>query len=171
MMRDDYGRIEFNSSDIIKILYQNPDIDTATLPLIQKDLDQYTTACGHCRVDPKFQILEKLSLTVEEFDLQNQNNWFIPEDNLDFDIEQWLIAQCQTEEEEIRVRTELEEYQKFNMVFLLNVSKYLVDTFRKNQIVWGVGRGSSVASYCLYLIGLHKINSMRYNLDIHEFLK
>jgi DNA polymerase III alpha subunit len=42
---------------------------------------------------------------------------------------------------------------------------------RKNKIVWGVGRGSSVASYVLFLIGIHKVNSLKYNLDIKEFLK
>ena len=49
--------------------------------------------------------------------------------------------------------------------------KYLVDTLRKNKIVWGVGRGSSVASYVLYLLGVHRINSIYYELDIAEFLK
>jgi DNA polymerase III alpha subunit len=49
--------------------------------------------------------------------------------------------------------------------------KYLVDTLRKNIIVWGVGRGSSVASYILYLIGVHRIDSLYYDLDIAEFLK
>jgi DNA polymerase III alpha subunit len=49
--------------------------------------------------------------------------------------------------------------------------KYLVDTLRENKILWGVGRGSSVASYVLYLIGVHKIDSLKYNLDIAEFLK
>jgi len=57
------------------------------------------------------------------------------------------------------------------MFDLLIYLKYLVDTLRSQNIVWGVGRGSSVASYCLYLIGVHKVNSMQYNLDIHEFLK
>jgi DNA polymerase III alpha subunit len=41
----------------------------------------------------------------------------------------------------------------------------------QNNVVWGVGRGSSVASYVLYLLGVHKIDSLKYNLDIHEFLK
>ena len=48
---------------------------------------------------------------------------------------------------------------------------YFTDTLRDKNIVWGVGRGSSVASYVLYLIGVHRINSIRYNLDITEFLK
>ena len=51
------------------------------------------------------------------------------------------------------------------------ITFYLVDTFSENDVVWGVGRGSSVASYCLYLIGLHKIDSIKYELDIKEFLK
>ena len=35
----------------------------------------------------------------------------------------------------------------------------------------GVGRGSSVASYILYLIGVHRIDSIKYNLDWKEFLR
>jgi len=42
---------------------------------------------------------------------------------------------------------------------------------RKNNIVWGVGRGSSVASYVLFLLGVHKIDSMYYELSVDEFLK
>ena len=62
-------------------------------------------------------------------------------------------------------------FQEREAFDLLRYLKYLVDTMRKNNIVWGVGRGSSVASYVLYLIGVHKINSMYYDLDIAEFLK
>ena len=57
------------------------------------------------------------------------------------------------------------------MIDLLCYLKYLVDTMREHNIVWGVGRGSSVASYCLYLLGVHKIDSIKYELDIREFLK
>ena len=48
---------------------------------------------------------------------------------------------------------------------------YLVDYMRKNKIVWGVGRGSSVASYVLYLIGVNKIDSIKYKLECQEFLR
>jgi DNA polymerase III alpha subunit len=57
------------------------------------------------------------------------------------------------------------------MFSLLQYLKYLVDTMRKNNIVWGVGRGSSVASFVLFLIGIHRINSLYYQLSIDEFLK
>jgi DNA polymerase III alpha subunit len=62
-------------------------------------------------------------------------------------------------------------YDERHLEPVLQLMIFLVDTFRKNKIVWGVGRGSSVASYCLYLIGVHRINSLRYGLDIGEFLK
>jgi len=48
---------------------------------------------------------------------------------------------------------------------------YLVDFMRENKIVWGVGRGSSTASFVLYLIGIHKINPIQFQLDWREFLR
>ena len=57
------------------------------------------------------------------------------------------------------------------MIDLLRWCKYFVDTCTNNDILWGVGRGSSVASYILYLIGVHRINSIKYNLDWKEFLR
>jgi len=48
---------------------------------------------------------------------------------------------------------------------------YLVNICEENDVVLGVGRGSSVASYILYLINVHHIDSIKYNLDIKEFLK
>jgi DNA polymerase III alpha subunit len=57
------------------------------------------------------------------------------------------------------------------MLDLLRWLKFFVDTCRKEGIIWGVGRGSSVASYVLFLIGVHKIDSLKYNLDWQEFLR
>ena len=82
-----------------------------------------------------------------------------------------LYGMCKTEEQTDRVSTELNLYIQHGMMDLLFYLKYLVDTMRENNIVWGVGRGSSVASYVLYLIGIHKIDSIKYDLDIKEFLK
>jgi DNA polymerase III alpha subunit len=62
-------------------------------------------------------------------------------------------------------------YQERDLFDLLRYLKYLVDIMTENKIIWGVGRGSSVASYVLYKLGVHRIDSMFYNLDIHEFLR
>ena len=87
-----------------------------------------------------------------------------------FPIESWLLSQCTTEEEQVRVTKELELFIQHDMFDLLFYLKYLIDTMREHKIVWGVGRGSSVASFVLYLLGVHRINSIKYELDIHEFL-
>jgi DNA polymerase III alpha subunit len=62
-------------------------------------------------------------------------------------------------------------YKERNLYSLLRYMVYLVDTMRQHKIVWGVGRGSSVSSYVLFLIGIHKVDSLQYQLDIGEFLK
>jgi DNA polymerase III alpha subunit len=87
------------------------------------------------------------------------------------DIAEYVLGLCRADHELQRVGQELLLYQERNLFDLLRYLKYLVDTLRQNNIVWGVGRGSSVASYVLFLIGVHKIDSLYYNLDIEEFLK
>ena len=87
------------------------------------------------------------------------------------DIAEYLLNLCNTDAELQRVGQELLLYQDRNMFDLLRFLVYIVDVMRENDIVWGVGRGSSVASYVLYLIGVHKINSLYYDLDIAEFLR
>ena len=109
--------------------------------------------------------------SVLDYDLKKQSNWFIPQEYTQFPILDWLISQCKTEEEIIRVSEEYTLYEKYNMIKVLLYLKFLVDTMREHKIMWGVGRGSSVASYILFLIGVHKINSIKYNLDIREFLR
>ena len=100
----------------------------------------------------------------------NSSNWFIPKEYKEMDIEAFLVSQCPEENYE-RLVEELDLYKKHNMIPVLNAMKYIVDTLRANNVVWGVGRGSSVASYVLYLMGVHKINSIKYNLPIEEFFK
>ena len=66
---------------------------------------------------------------------------------------------------------ELRLFAKHDMIPMLKTMKYVVDTLRANNVVWGVGRGSSVASYVLHIIGVHKIDSVKYNIPIEEFFK
>ena len=54
---------------------------------------------------------------------------------------------------------------------LLRYLRYFVDVLRANNVIWGVGRGSSVASFVLFLLGVHRINSLYYDLDPREFLR
>jgi hypothetical protein len=48
---------------------------------------------------------------------------------------------------------------------------YMVDVFEANQVVHGLGRGSSCASLVLYLIGIHMVDPVEYDIPITEFLR
>ena len=98
-------------------------------------------------------------------------NWFIPYEYKTMDIVDWLQQQCPTPEIRQRVTEELRLFAKHDMIPVLKTMKYVVDTLRANNVVWGVGRGSSVASYVLFIIGVHKIDSVKYKLPINEFFK
>jgi hypothetical protein len=108
---------------------------------------------------------------IDQFDAKLQKNWHMPDEYKNLDIAQYVLDLCKSEAELQRVGHELLLYQERNLFDLLRYLKYFVDTMRLNNIVWGLGRGSSVASYVLYLIGVHKIDSLYYDLPIEEFLK
>ena len=115
---------------------------------------------------------EMLPITQEEFDRQCQADWKMPVEYQQLDIEQWVLDQLAPWDDGLdRAQEELLEFKKRNMLNLLRWMKYFVDTCRANGVVWGVGRGSSVASYVLYLIGVHKIDSVKYDLPLNEFFK
>ena len=176
MKYDEYGVAHCNSNDLVELLYQNPDLVIENF--LVDDPDQYNKAIRLLHSDlPK---LKKYAdyfadrdafASVEEFDSHNQSNWFMPDEYKSLDIAEYILKLCSTDEELLRVQEELIMFQERNLFDLLRFLKYLVDTMRKHDIVWGVGRGSSVSSYVLYLIGVHKINSLSYDLDIKEFLK
>jgi len=99
------------------------------------------------------------------------DNWYIPNEYKSFDVEKFCLDLCKTTEEQQRVELELKLYRENNFIPVLQAIKYVIDTLRNNNIVWGVGRGSSVASYVLFLLGVHKIDSIKYDIPIEEFFK
>ena len=157
MIKNKFGEIVYNIEDVVDLI-----------------MKQQTTA--GITVDGTVQLKDTspesdVSLSVDEYDLLNQRNWLMPEEYKQLDIAQHIIDLCKTDAEIQRAGQELLMFQERNLFNLLKYLKYLVDTMRSNNIIWGVGRGSSVASYVLYLLGVHKIDSMYYDLDPSEFLR
>ena len=166
---NDHGDCVFTEQDTIDLLYTNPDFDISKL--FFEDVDQYNSAIDKCAVD--FTVLQKVPerANAVEFDKKNCDAWHMPQKYYELNVLQWLLDKCQTDEEKMRVQTEYDLFEKKKFVRVLQFLIYFVDTLRANNIVWGVGRGSSVASFCLFLIGVHKVNPMLYNLDHREFLR
>ena len=170
MKYDQYGQTYTTSNELCDLLYKNPTLDISLFQV--EDSIEYNRSVTelHAELD-LLDSYHNISQTVEEFDSILQRNWRMPKEYKDLDIAAYALGLCKEEHELQRVGEELILYQERNLFDLLRYLKYLVDTLRKNNIVWGVGRGSSVASYVLFLIGVHKIDSLYYNLNIDEFLK
>jgi len=168
MHSDKYGRQILSESDLCELILQDPDriLKNITMESVIQFDDQL-----ELNNKPTFLEYKPLSMSVDDYDNANQNNWYLPEEYKNFDIAKYVLDLCQTDSELQRVGEELIKYQELNMFPVLRYCKYLVDTMRKHNVVWGVGRGSSVASYVLFLIGIHRINSLHYDLSIDEFLK
>ena len=123
---------------------------------------------------PNFILYNELAtqaVTVEDFDRQNQSQWLMPDEYKQLDIAEYVLSLCESEAALQRVGEELLLYQARDLFDLLRYLKFLIDLMKKNNLIGGVGRGSSVASYVLYLLKVHRIDSLHYNLDIAEFLR
>ena len=166
---NDHGDVIFSEEDVIELLYTDPDFDISKLYL--DSIHKYSDSLKELGVDlPVINTAPKRP-KPEIFDKENCDNWHMPEKYYQINVLQWLLARCQNDEEKGRVQMEYDLFEKKKFIRVLQFLIYFVDTLRANNMVWGVGRGSSVASFCLFLIGVHKINPMLYNLDITEFLR
>ena len=129
------------------------------------------TASAYLEQVPELVEYAFTDMTVEEFDIMKQNSWHMPEEYKNLDIAEYILSLCDTDVQLQRCGQELLLFQERNLFDLLRYLKYLVDTMRSHNMIWGVGRGSSVASYVLYLLGVHRIDSMFYDLEPTEFLR
>lgn len=160
---DHLGNPIFNEKDLFDALYRGHQIPTTILVENTTDINQFKEFLN-------LEIYNELTSDKRTFDQKKQQFWFMPEEYRQMDIEGFLVHVCPKEHYQ-RLIDELQEFRERDMLDLLRWLKYLVDTCRKNGILWGVGRGSSVSSYVLYLIGVHKIDPIKYNLDWREFLR
>ena len=168
-----FGEMIFDEDEVFGLVMSGQDISKFNNILVDPPVDLETAALILDDV-PAFIQYDKLvehQLTVSEFDHRNQQRWFMPEEYQQLDIAQHVLSLCKTEPDLQRVGEELLLYQERELFNLLRYLKYLVDVMTQHRLIWGVGRGSSIASYVLYLLKVHRINSMYYELDPREFLR
>lgn len=169
MRLDKYSNPVFNEQDLFDALYKGYQFSVDDTMLVERtdSIKQLETELGFKFLEPY-----ETHFEIKDYDSACQSNWFMPDEYKSLDIEAWLFEQAPPwDPEHSRIKEELEAYKARNMLDLLRWLKYFVDTCSKEGIVWGLGRGSSVASYILYLIGVHNIDSIKYNLDWQEFLR
>ena len=169
MRLDQFGNPIFNSTDIFKILYKGKLTNLKNITVdYSEDIEQLEKTAGFTFQQFNNQLDQ---ISIEDFDQALQSDWFMPDEYRRFDIKEYCLNRCTTLEQNQRVLDEISEYEKRGMIPLLQWTKHFVDSCVANDIVWGVGRGSSVASFVLFLLGVHQIDSVKYNLDWQEFLR
>lgn len=118
----------------------------------------------------------KHKVSCDPFEIQ----WTTPEPYRSLDVVQYvfnihsaLFSECSESEikaREYRLAQELALFNKHSLQDVLRTVIWIINTLTVADIVWGVGRGSSVSSYVLYVIGVHDVDSYTYELDIDDFL-
>lgn len=171
MERDQYSRPMIRECDLVDLLYRDPDADLSGLYVDEPTKHNEAVRSNYSEI-PLIDALEKIEIDPSEWHMQNRHDWYMPDSYKNMDIAAWVLEQCQGNETELqRCGQELLEYAARDLLPLLQYLKYLVDTMTQAGIVWGVGRGSSTASFVLHKIGVHRINSIKYDLPIEEFFK
>ena len=120
---------------------------------------------------------EQIQLKTEcrELDL----SWKIPQEYLELNVasyvlnklaQDWVGSDDELDERLARAAHELKMFEERGLLAVLKTIIYVINTLIENKQVWGVGRGSCVSSYVLYIIGVHDVDSFAYDLEITDFL-
>ena len=163
-----YGEIVYTEQDVCDTLMHNPDLDDYLTFLTEATNADSINEIAECTLVEASTIRSE---SPQEFHRANQQQWHMPDEYKQLDVAKYILDRCKSDAELQRVGDELLLYMERDLFDLLKYLVYLVDTMREKDIIWGVGRGSSVASYVLYLIGVHRVDSMYYDLDVREFLR
>lgn len=170
MKQNKFGELIYNQQDVCDLLMRGHELESLRQLIVDDTvrLDQWPDSLDPV---PDFHQQRFHTCSVPEFHAANQGRWHMPAAYRELDIAAHVLNLCASEAELQRCGAELMLYQERDLFDLLRYLKYLVDVMRDNRIIWGVGRGSSVASYVLYKLGVHRVDSLYYNLDIAEFLR
>lgn len=159
-MLDNKGNMYVEEDDIIELMLSN-----RQAKILPRNVQSFKTFDSTCKT---YGIKNPFELDSSTDDIA----WNMPETYSVLNIRNYITSNYKLNKEQLaRVDLELNEFEQRNLTDLLRFLVYFIDTVRTNNIVYGVGRGSSIASYVLYLLKVHRIDSFKYNLDIKEFLK
>ncbi len=166
-----YGQAILSSDKLRELILQGKNIGHLNV-VFDEDINLFQQYQSELLAETiTFLDIPEEKLTFNEYHQKCANEWIFPIVYQQINVHDWLLDKCTTQKEIDRVNEEYILYEERNLIILLRLFIYLIDYMRKNKCVWGVGRGSSVNSFILYLIGTHFVNSLKYDLKITDFLK
>lgn len=126
----------------------------------------------------EFNKISEIPLSIKKEINLSTINWNIPDKYKYLNLDEYLLSLAnKIENDELyetrlkRLAYEIYIFKEFKFDIILKCLIYIIDTFKENNQVWGVGRGSSCSSYLLYLLEVHDVDSVKYNIDLSDFIK
>ena len=174
MITDEYGNCLFTTKETLDLIYSGESVEQMMLDN-QTETIRYNENAKHFDIEPILQPMQ-INMPADEYHKLLSNTWIIPEEYQQLDIDEYLAKQLSqrklsADEYVERMIQEQDEYRSRNMIEILKYLVYMMDVCKQNNIVTGIGRGSSVSSLVLYLIGTHHIDPIKYSLSYKEFLR
>lgn len=164
------GVIEVDPQNLEGLFFKNIDPSRIAVTEVTPDIVKYNRLA-------KDKITTKQEIDADQISF----DWKIPPEYLNIDVRKhvadvaakklamYIGAPLKIRTD--RINRELNEYAKRGLLDVLKVLIYTIDQFKENKVVWGVGRGSSCASYILFLLEVHSVDPIKYDIPLEEFFK
>ena len=159
------GSIEIEPDNMCDFILRGVPLDKIYVSTVTDEIRQFNSMSGE-------------NVSVKLFSNELDKNWLLPDEFANLNIDEYfeLIKQTldnsdpQYDQRLTRIDNELSEFKRRELIMMLKTIIYITHTFKEKNVLWGIGRGSSCASYLLYLVGLHCVDPIKYNIPMSEFL-
>ena len=176
MIVDEYGQVYLKTKEITDKFYSDENFKTKSLFL--EDDHEYklhNKNCTQFEIDPLVKP-NKPDIDPVEYHKLLSSDWHMPDKYKNLDVLDFCCKKLEQKNlisfDYVQIlNKEYNEFKQRNMIDVLRFMCYLMDQIEQKDIVTGVGRGSSVSSLVLYLIGVHHIDPVKYKLNYKEFLR
>lgn len=165
-MIDEYGNHILSEKELFELIY-NENLNNNIVES-SDEIINFKNILSEKDEDINIILYNKPNISIDEFHNNRKSEYFIPEKYLSIDLNEYF-SKFKNENNSSRIDIELNLVKQFEIENVFKFLIYLKDIMVKKNIVWGIGRGSSVACYLLYCIEIHYIDSIKYNLDPHDF--
>lgn len=107
-------------------------------------------------------------------------DWIIPEFYQSLDVFSYVLSKLDAfinnehpayQKYLDRICIELEYFEDTNSMDFVRCVIFTLEEMTSRGLFWGVGRGSSCACLVFFLLDLHKIDPIKYNLPLNDFFK
>lgn len=164
---DDNGNVVYFTDSLIEMLYNGEIPSEILYPQDDPDVVAFNKF-SYENLDDIYYTLPTSIKTTQE----RKEDWFYPDRYDEINLYEYFEKLIDNNDlQKNRIYQEINLYKEKGFEKFLRFCIFLSDKIKENDWVIGVGRGSSCASYLLFLLKIHLVDSLKYNLDIKEFLK